>query len=73
MARLINTGETKEDKILDTSLRPQMLDDYIELQQCEICNEWFPEEELIDTTEMINGGCGFCCEQCIENGDMKEL
>ena len=29
MARLINTGETKEDKILDTSLRPQMLDDYI--------------------------------------------
>lgn len=50
-----------------------MLDDYIELQQCEICNEWFPKEELIDTTEMINGGCGFCCEQCIENGDMKEL
>lgn len=29
MARLINTGETKEDKILDTSLRPQLIDDYI--------------------------------------------
>ena len=29
MARLINTGETKEDAALDTSLRPRLLDDYI--------------------------------------------
>ncbi len=29
MARLINTGETKEDAALDTSLRPKRLDDYI--------------------------------------------
>lgn len=39
--------------------------------QCEICHEWFLNEELEDTTEMINGGCGYCCEDCIENGEMR--
>lgn len=29
MAKLISTGETKEDAVLDTSLRPRRLDDYI--------------------------------------------
>lgn len=29
MGRLINTGVTKEDTVLETSLRPQRLDDYI--------------------------------------------
>lgn len=41
-----------------------------EAKQCGCCNEYFFEEELTDTTEMINGGCGDCCEGCIENGDM---
>lgn len=42
-------------------------------KQCEICGEWFDEDELQDTTEYINGGCGYCCEQCIEDGDMKTI
>ena len=29
MGRLINTGATKEDTVLETHLRPQRLDDYI--------------------------------------------
>lgn len=44
-----------------------------EKKKCEICGEWFDEDELQDTTEMINGGCGYCCEQCIEDADMKEI
>ena len=44
-----------------------------EVEECEICGEYFTPEELTDTTEMINGGCGRCCEQCIEDNDMKEL
>jgi hypothetical protein len=43
------------------------------LVQCEICGEWFVEDELTDTTEYINGGCGKCCEQCIEDGDMVAI
>lgn len=41
-----------------------------ELIQCEICEEYFSIDELTDTTEYINGGCGMCCEECIEGGDM---
>lgn len=44
-----------------------------EKKQCEICGEWFDEDELIDTTEMINGGCGYCCEQCVEDADMRYI
>lgn len=48
-------------------------DDIAELQQCEICQEWYKEEQLQDTTEFINGGCGYCCEQCISDADMIEI
>lgn len=41
-----------------------------EAKQCEICGEYFMDDELTDTTEYINGGCGDCCEQCIEDGGM---
>ena len=41
-----------------------------EAKQCEICGEYFTSDELTDTTEYINGGCGDCCEQCIEDGGM---
>lgn len=43
---------------------------YEEAKQCEICGEYFAYDELTDTTEYINGGCGDCCEQCIEDGGM---
>lgn len=43
------------------------------MKQCEICKEWYEEDELEDTTEYINGGLGYCCEQCIIDGDMKSL
>ena len=42
------------------------------MEQCEICGEWYPEDYIHDTTEMVNGGCGECCEQCIQDGDMRE-
>lgn len=43
------------------------------MKRCEICGEWYPEDFIHDTTEMINGGCGECCENCIENGEMRWL
>lgn len=46
---------------------------YDDAKKCEICGEYFLEEELEDTTEMINGGCGYCCSQCIEDNDMSEI
>ena len=48
-------------------------DDLEELEQCEMCEEWYSPDDLHDTTEMINGGCGYCCEQCIEDADMVEM
>lgn len=57
---------------LDVYLCPNCNDDDIEvLEQCEICGEWF--EELTDTTEYVNGGCGYCCEQCISDAEMIEI
>ncbi len=41
--------------------------------QCSICERWLPEDEIYDTTEYINGGCGYCCEGCIEDADMKPI
>lgn len=48
-------------------------DDIEELEKCNICEEWFKSEDLIDTTEYVNGGCGYCCEQCIEDRNMEEI
>ena len=48
-------------------------DDLEELEQCEMCEEWYSSDDLHDTTEMINGGCGYCCEQCIEDAEMVEM
>lgn len=59
---------------MDVYICPNCNDDDIEeLQQCEICEEWFRENDLTDTTEYINGGCGLCCEQCMEDAEMKEI
>ncbi len=48
-------------------------EDIEELEQCEICEEWFRSEQLTDTTEYVNGGCGYCCEQCMEDAEMVEI
>lgn len=48
-------------------------DDIEEMKICDCCGEWVPDDFIHDTTEMINGGVGWCCEQCIEDADMKEL
>lgn len=44
-----------------------------EMQKCQMCEEYFREDDLHDTEEYINGGCGYCCEQCIQDGDMVEI
>ena len=48
-------------------------DDLEELKQCEICHEWFNEDELFDTEGMLNGGVGYVCEQCMEDCDIKDI
>lgn len=66
----IMTGRTNLNMYICPSCNAE---DIEELGQCGICEEWFREEELIDTSEMMNGGCGYCCEQCVEDGDMIEI
>lgn len=44
-----------------------------ELVKCDVCEEWFEEDELEDTTEYINGGVGYACEQCRIDGEMIEI
>ena len=44
-----------------------------EYAECDNCGELIPTDELRDTTEMINGGVGYVCEQCIEDCDMIEI
>lgn len=43
-------------------------DDLEELEQCNLCGEWF--NELTDTEGLINGGVGYVCEQCLEDNDI---
>jgi hypothetical protein len=45
-------------------------DDIEELKECDQCGEWFKEDELKDTDGAINGGCGYLCSQCIQDGDI---
>lgn len=42
-------------------------------KRCDICGEIWHEEDLIDTEGMINGGCGICCPDCVENGDIGRI
>lgn len=44
-----------------------------EAQKCDMCEEWFNPDDLQDTTEYLNGGCGYCCQNCIADGDMIEI
>lgn len=37
---------------------------------CPICNELCPEDDMIDTEGMVNGGIGTICPDCAENGDV---
>lgn len=37
---------------------------------CPICDEPCPENDMIDTEGMVNGGIGTICPDCAENGDV---
>lgn len=53
-------------------IAPQSFENFLlDYSKCEICGEW--NQELTDTTTYINGGCGMCCESCIEDGEMVEI
>lgn len=39
-------------------------------KRCPICNELCPEDDMIDTEGMVNGGIGEVCEQCLEDNDI---
>lgn len=41
---------------------------YLEAKECDCCGEYFFEEELTDTEGMVNGGVGYVCPGCLENG-----
>lgn len=45
-------------------------DDIEELEQCEICEEWFRSEDLTDTEGMVGGNVGYACPQCLEDCDI---
>lgn len=42
-------------------------DDYEEMVMCPMCEEYFKEEDLIDTEGLPNGGVGNICEDCLKN------
>ena len=33
--------------------------------QCQCCEQWFDRDDLIDTEQMIGGGTGLQCEDCV--------
>ena len=41
-----------------------------ELKPCDICDKLCEIDDLFDTTQMINGGVGDVCEQCLEDYDI---
>ena len=48
---------------------PRCSESYDEVFECNCCSEYYFDEELTDTTGMINGGIGKVCEQCMEDYD----
>ncbi len=57
---------------MDLLICPECKDDDIEeLMQCDICGEFFEEDELIDTDGMVNGSVGYVCEQCLHDNDIE--
>lgn len=48
-----------------------MSEEVEEARQCDICNEWFFIDSLIDTDGMINGNVGYVCEQCLKDNDIE--
>lgn len=45
--------------------------DFEEAERCEMCGQWFNLDELVDTEGMVNGGIGYCCDDCCEDGDIR--
>lgn len=53
---------------MDILVCPHCSDDDIEeMKKCDRCEEWFKEEDLTDTEEMIGGGIGDLCDDCIRD------
>lgn len=42
-------------------------DDIEEMVKCDVCEELFPEEKLIDTEEYPHGNIGMLCEDCFRD------
>lgn len=40
-------------------------DDIEEMATCDICGEYCLDNDLVDTEELIGGGVGYCCPQCV--------
>lgn len=64
------------EKILDKEMKKNKVprgtnkkrDDVFKI--CPICAEPCPEDDMIDTEGMVNGGIGTICPDCAENGDV---
>ena len=48
-------------------------EDLEEAMKCDICEEYYSQDDLTDTTEYINGGVGYCCEGCMQDADMRAI
>lgn len=46
-------------------------EDIQEMQKCDVCEEYFLEDDLTDTEEAVNGGIGYLCDDCLEDCDVK--
>lgn len=62
------SGEFMSSHTMDISMCPFCgNDDYEEMVMCPMCEEYFKEEDLIDTEGLPNGGLGNICEDCLKN------
>ena len=42
-------------------------DDFEEMKACDKCGEYCPDEYLTDTEEMVGGGIGYLCPDCLRD------
>lgn len=62
-----------ESKYKELKRKMQEKIELYELKKCSVCEEYFEEDDLVNTEGMLNGGIGYVCEQCIEDGDIKYI
>lgn len=69
-------GNLFQDRHYHTVYRCPYCHDYEDLEeamQCDMCQEYYPEDDLEDTEGYINGGCGYCCPDCITDAEMVAI